>query len=83
MAQSTAAKNIEVKIGVNDFKLALKSNPSEPLISGKFCKKVNPGECFWNIERDGEKSTMNLTLCKHEGKNWWNCLIQGDIEIDT
>ena len=83
LAPGTAAKNIDVKIGVNDFKLCLKTNLNEPLISGKFPKKVNPSECFWNIERDGEKSTMNLVLAKQEGKNWWNCLIQGDIEIDT
>lgn len=24
-----------------------------------------------------------LTLCKKEGKNWWECLLQGDIVIDT
>lgn len=74
---------IEVKLGVNDFKLALKSNPKEPLLEAKWCKKINAGESIWNLERDGDKSTLAITLEKYDGKNWWNCLLQGDIEIDT
>ena len=66
---------LDVKIGINDFKVALKAKASEPLLEGKWCKKVNSSECFWNIERDGGKSTLNVTLEKHEGKNWWNCLL--------
>jgi hypothetical protein len=53
------------------------------LLEGTWNKKVNSGECFWSIERDGEKSILNLTLEKSEGKCWWNSLLQGDIEIDT
>jgi hypothetical protein len=26
---------------------------------------------------------LNLTIEKFEGKNWWNCLLIGDIEINT
>ena len=47
----TKANQLDIKIGINDFKCAFKSNPSEPLIEGKWYKKVNSGECFWNIER--------------------------------
>lgn len=79
----TKANMLDVKIGINTLRVALKSKPNEPLLEGKWCKKVNSGECFWNVERDGTKSTLSLSLEKHEGKNWWNCLLQGDIEIDT
>jgi len=79
----TTAKMLDVKIGIHDFKLALKANPSEPIINGKWHKKIKPEETFWNIERDGGKSTFNITLEKYEDKNWWNCFIQGDIEINT
>lgn len=74
---------IDVKLGVNDFRLALKSKPKEPLLEAKWCKKINAGESIWNLERDGDKSTLAITLEKYDGKNWWNCLLQGDIEIDT
>lgn len=79
----TKANQITVKIGVNDFKLALKSKPNEPMLDAKWCKKINAGESIWSIEKDGDKRTLSVTLEKFEGKNWWNCLLQGDIEIDT
>ena len=71
----TKGNMIDVKLGVNDFRLALKSNPKEPLLEGKWCKKINAGESIWNLERDGQKSTLAITLEKYDGKNWWNCLI--------
>ena len=74
---------IDVKIGATDFKLNMKGKANEPILEGKWAKKVNAGECFWNLERDGEKSILQLTLEKREGKQWWSSLLQGDIEIDT
>ena len=61
----------------------MKSKPTEPIVEGKWYKKINPGESFWNLEKDGEKVTLQVTVDKFDGQNWWNCLIQGDIEIDT
>jgi len=61
----------------------MKGKANEPIIEGKWYKKVNSGECFWNIEREKDKALLNVTLEKSEGKNWWVCLLQGDIEIDT
>ena len=80
---STKANQISVTLGILDVKVFLKSNPTEPLLEGKWHKKINAGESFWNIDREGEKSTLNLSLEKFEGKCWWNSLVQGDIEIDT
>ena len=71
----TAAKQLDVKIGINDFKVALKAKPSEPIIDGKWYKKINPGESFWNLEKDGDKVTLQVTVDKFDGQNWWNCLI--------
>ena len=80
----TKANMLDVKIGINNLKIAYKNKPNEaPLLEGKWHKKINSSESFWNIEREGDKSTMNITIEKYEGKNWWNCLLQGDIEIDT
>ena len=79
----TGAKQIDVKLAINNFSVTLKSNPNEPLIQGKWYKKINPSESFWNIEKDGEKSILNVNIEKHEGQNWWKSLLEGDIEIDT
>lgn len=79
----TKATMINVKIGINDFKFSMKDKPNEPVLDAKWCKKINAGESIWNIEKDGDKRTLAITLEKFEGKNWWNCLLIGDIEIDT
>jgi hypothetical protein len=79
----TTAKMLDVTIKGTEFKLAVKGKANEPIVEGKWHKKINVGETFWNVERDGAKSVFNLTLEKSEGKCWWNCLLQGDIEIDT
>lgn len=51
---------IDVKIGINDFKVALKANPKEPIVEGKWYKKTNPSESFWNLEKEGDKVTLNV-----------------------
>lgn len=71
----TTAKMLDVTIKGTEFKLALKGKANEPIIEGKWHKKINVGETFWNVERDGSKSIFNLTLEKSEGKCWWNCLL--------
>jgi hypothetical protein len=83
LPEGTKANMLEVKLGINEVKVNLKGKSAEPILEGKWNKKINPSESFWSVERDGAKSTLSLTLEKHEGRNWWNCLVQGDIEIDT
>ncbi len=45
--------------------------------------KKNPGESFLSVEKDGDKSKLLITQEKFEGNNWWNCLLEGEIEIET
>jgi len=74
----------ELKIVQSKDKLSVVVAASkEVLVEGPWCKPIIADDSFWTINRDGEKSTLMLTLCKKEGKNWWNCLLKGDIEIDT
>ena len=47
----------------------------EILVEGEWCKPIIADDSFWTINRDGNKSTLMLTLCKKEGKNWWNSLL--------
>ena len=77
------AKMLDVKLGIHDMHIKLKSKPSEPILIGKWHKKIHVDEALWSIERDGKKSVLQITFEKHDGQNWWNCLLQGDIEINT
>lgn len=56
---------LDVKITPTTLKVAYKNKPNEaPILEGKWNSKVNATESFWNIERDGDKSTLNVTLEK-------------------
>lgn len=79
----TKGNMIDVKLGISEVKVAMKAKPNEPIISGKWHKKINSSESFWSIETDGNKKTLLIQIEKKEGQNWWNALIDGDIEIDT
>ena len=53
-------------------------------MEGNWHKKVNSEECLWNLERNEKgQCTLALSLEKKEGRNWWNTVLEGDIEIDT
>ena len=47
---------------MSSFKVAYKSKPNEPLIDGKWNKKINAGESFWSVEKDRNKRTLLITL---------------------
>lgn len=75
---------LDVNLGISSMHIKYKGKPNEPAImDGKWHKKVNSEECLWNLERSGAKSTMTISLEKKEGRNWWNTVLEGDIEIDT
>lgn len=53
------------------------------IIDGNFHKKIKTADSLWTLETDGPKRTLQLTLVKVEGMNWWNCVIEGDPKINT
>jgi hypothetical protein len=83
LPDKTTSKDIIVDIGATKVKVALKSKKDEPILEGKWSKKINGSESLWSLERDGDKSVLVITMEKIEQKNWWKCLLEGDIEIDT
>jgi hypothetical protein len=80
---NTTAKMLDVNLGISKMHIKLKGSKEPALMEGQWHKKVNSEECLWNLEREGEKSTMTITLEKKEGRNWWTTILDGDIEIDT
>lgn len=75
------AKDLDIQIKQSTLKVAVKGKP--PIIEGEMHKKVKVDDCMWNIESDGTKRLLNLTLQKMEGQYWWHCVMVGDTEIDT
>jgi len=80
---NTAAKQLDVKLGIKSMHIKLKTKPDEPILMGEWFNKIHTDEALWSIERDGGKAILQITFEKHEGQNWWNCVLKGDIEIDT
>lgn len=54
----TAAKQLDVKLGIHDMHVKLKSKPDEPLLAGKWYQKIHTDEALWSIERDGGKCVL-------------------------
>ena len=71
----TTAKMLDVKIGINDFKVGMKGKSGEPMVVGKWYKKIKEDESLWSIEKEKDKSILTVTIEKFEGQNWWNCLL--------
>jgi len=74
-------KDLDVQIKATRLKVGVKGQP--PIIDGELHKKVKMEDSMWNMESDGNKRLMNLTLQKFEGQYWWHNVIVGDTEIDT
>lgn len=63
----TSAKMLDVKIGINDFKVSMKGKGGEPIVEGKWNKKIKEDESLWSIEKEDNKSILNVTIEKFEG----------------
>ena len=50
---------LDVKLGIHDMHVKLKAQPNEPLVVGKWCKKIHVDEALWSIERDGGPTRGN------------------------
>eukprot|EP00604_Paraphysomonas_vestita_P002104 CAMPEP_0174817844 /NCGR_PEP_ID=MMETSP1107-20130205/412_1 /TAXON_ID=36770 /ORGANISM="Paraphysomonas vestita, Strain GFlagA" /LENGTH=305 /DNA_ID=CAMNT_0016028927 /DNA_START=184 /DNA_END=1101 /DNA_ORIENTATION=+ len=74
----TKTKLVVVDIKNKRLKVGLKGE--SPLIDGELHKRVIVDDSFWTLE-DGKEIAINLQ--KDNKMEWWNCVIQGDPEINT
>ena len=58
---------IDVKIGINDFKVSMKGKGNDPIVAGKWYKKIKEDESLWSIEKEKDKVILNVTIEKFEG----------------
>lgn len=75
------AKDLDVKIDTEYFKVAVKGQP--PIVEGKLHRKIKKGDTLWSLESDGNKRVMQVTFTKVDGQYWWDSIIEGDPKIDT
>jgi len=72
------AKQIVCDIGTENLKVGIKGE--ELIINGKMHAKVKCDDCMWTLL---DNKIVQITLEKMDGMKWWNCVVQGDAEIDT
>ena len=81
LPDGVASKQLDVVMKASTLKVAVKGQP--PIIDGPLHKKIKTVDSLWTLESDGPKRTLQMTLSKVDGMNWWNSIIEGDTKIDT
>ncbi|KAG7391578.1 CS domain [Phytophthora boehmeriae] len=79
LAHGTRAKDLDCRIEPTKLRVALKSDPSKPLIEGELLEKIRADESIWSLESN---HTLNISLEKIK-PTWWANALKGDPEIDT
>lgn len=81
LPDNVTSKQLDVKILSNKLRVGVKGQT--PMIDGEWSKKIKPDDSIWTLESDGGKRILQMTLQKADGMSWWDCVIQGDPQIDT
>jgi len=74
----TTKKDLDITIGKNKLKVALKGQP--PIIDGELCQTVKIEDSFWSVV---DKTRVHIELQKINTQQWWECVIKGHPAIDT
>ena len=81
LPDNITSKQLDIQMKASSLKIGVKGQT--PIVDGSLHKKIKTGDSLWTLETDGPKRTLQLTLVKVDGMNWWNCIIEGDPKIDT
>lgn len=81
LPDNITSKQLDIQMKASSLKIGVKGQT--PIVDGALHKKIKTGDSLWTLETDGPKRTLQLTLVKVDGMNWWNCIIEGDPKIDT
>lgn len=81
LPDNITSKQLDIQMKASSLKIGVKGQT--PIIDGALHKKIKTGDSLWTLETDGPKRTLQLTLAKVDGMNWWNCIIEGDPKINT
>ncbi|KAK1945289.1 Protein BOBBER 1 [Phytophthora citrophthora] len=75
----TKAKDLICRIEASKVFVALKSDPTKPLLEGEFPDKIRADESIWSLESN---HMLNISLEKIK-QTWWASALKGGPEIDT
>eukprot|EP00586_Coscinodiscus_wailesii_P018391 CAMPEP_0172495986 /NCGR_PEP_ID=MMETSP1066-20121228/79775_1 /TAXON_ID=671091 /ORGANISM="Coscinodiscus wailesii, Strain CCMP2513" /LENGTH=337 /DNA_ID=CAMNT_0013268025 /DNA_START=77 /DNA_END=1090 /DNA_ORIENTATION=- len=76
---NTRGKDLNVVISKKSLKIALKKQPSSPIVNAKLTHAIIVDDSFWTIE-DG---ALNILLQKLNQMEWWECVCEGDPKINV
>ncbi|KAG3115051.1 hypothetical protein PI124_g1888 [Phytophthora idaei] len=79
LAQGTRANDLNCRIESTKLHVALKSDPTKPLLEGELFEKIRADESIWSLESN---HTLNISLEKIK-PTWWASALKGGPEIDT
>ncbi|GMF65015.1 unnamed protein product [Phytophthora lilii] len=79
LAQGTRAKDLTCRIETTRLSVALKSDPTKPILEGELPEKIRADESIWSLEGN---HTLSISLEKIK-PTWWACALKGGPEIDT
>lgn len=75
--EGTKSRDIKVDITTTKLNVSVKG---EQLFGGELHEPVKGDDCFWTLV-DGK--TLQITLEKRNGMQWWQCVIKGHASIDV
>lgn len=78
----TRSRDVACIFSADSLRLAVGGARSEAILDGRLDGRVRAGECLWQLEGEGERRTVVLTLEKRV-ETWWERIIEGDDAIDT
>lgn len=88
---SDISVNIFVPEGVPSKQIRVNCTPThltviaagQEVVAGQLHKRVKPDELVWKMDTVEGRRCVALDVEKHDGMNWWSCILEGEAEIDT
>jgi len=88
---SDISVNIFVPDGVPSKQIRVNCTPThltvvaagQEVLSGPLHKRVKPDELVWKMDTVEGRRCVAMDVEKHDGMNWWSCILEGESEIDT
>jgi len=78
---STTGKNVVCDIQAEHIKIGIKGG--ETILDASLHKRVDTEECYWTLDAGADGKTIEILLQKTNKMEWWNCIAEGETEINT
>lgn len=82
LQEEVKSRDLIVKITPTGLKIQKKGN-KEDIVSGDWHEKIVIDDSTWVMDEVDGKKALTIYVLKQNQMNWWNCVLQGDPEIDT